>query len=272
MYEERQKSLRALGYETYDSYLTSKMWYTIRYRVLYRDYYKCRVCEKHASQVHHGSYDLDSMTGRNLSQLFSVCADCHTNLEFDGSKKRVASEVKKITPPTCARTVEYIPSTRAPKKKKCWYPKQKKKKWLRLEASDARIEADYQVRMKKREEIKKAKADEATRAKVEMGRQSTGTDGSRFGLSTEQEEKTQEAKTKTQALLSSTNSRCLDIHEAAKNQKAESLLSRIHKIRGLEEKERTSVSYIGSPLRRVWRDKPLRSSSQNLQTVGLRKD
>ena len=67
----------------YTEYLQSTKWKKIRKRVLGRDRGKCRLCERRASQVHHGSYDQATMDGSRIDRLYSLCRACHELISFD---------------------------------------------------------------------------------------------------------------------------------------------------------------------------------------------
>lgn len=73
---------------TYDDYLRSPEWRTIRARVLKRDNHKCR-CGAKAQHVHHRSYDADVMMGLNDAKLIALCEPCHNRITFrqDHSKR-----------------------------------------------------------------------------------------------------------------------------------------------------------------------------------------
>lgn len=93
-YAQRGRSLRALGFETYPDYLASKLWTEIRADVLARDHERCRCCNNKATQVHHFSYDTDTLAGRDLRWLAAVCSGCHLAIEyFPDGKKRSVREV-----------------------------------------------------------------------------------------------------------------------------------------------------------------------------------
>jgi 5-methylcytosine-specific restriction endonuclease McrA len=92
-YNERNKLVKQLGFKGYRDYLDSETWQTIRGRVLERDQEACHVCGKKASQVHHRRYDIETLTGRSLDYLVSLCGCCHYRSEFKGKKKRTLYSV-----------------------------------------------------------------------------------------------------------------------------------------------------------------------------------
>lgn len=87
-YIRRNNRLKSLGFDSYPSYLSSTLWYSIRLRVLQRDHRICRCCKTSvATQVHHAVYDIPTLRGESIDKLYSVCEGCHHNAEFDGDRK-----------------------------------------------------------------------------------------------------------------------------------------------------------------------------------------
>lgn len=82
---------RTLVKSNYELYLRSELWAGIRLRVLTRDNHECCVCLGLATQVHHLAYDRDTMRGRSIRRLVSMCAGCHREIEFDkdGNKRHL---------------------------------------------------------------------------------------------------------------------------------------------------------------------------------------
>lgn len=72
----RRASLETLGFTSYQDYLDSELWQTIRRQVLDRDLHRCR-CRKAATQVHHSDYSVATLRGERLHRLVSVCRRCH---------------------------------------------------------------------------------------------------------------------------------------------------------------------------------------------------
>jgi hypothetical protein len=87
--EERHDALFRLGFSDYKSYLQSDLWQDIRKKVMERDNRRCKFCNKKATHVHHEHYNFDTMSGKNLRYLHSVCKDCHENghSPWDGAVK-----------------------------------------------------------------------------------------------------------------------------------------------------------------------------------------
>lgn len=86
-YNGRLKSLLELGFSSYEEYLASELWAGIRRRVLDRDKGVCRLCKGPANQVHHLWYGYSDLIGKKLSNLKSICNDCHQDVEFEDGKK-----------------------------------------------------------------------------------------------------------------------------------------------------------------------------------------
>jgi hypothetical protein len=94
-YRRRNDHLEKLGFDSYSHYLNSEMWTSIRQMVLTRDGGKCRVCGRAAVNVHHNSYEVDVLIGRDLSQLVSLCRKHHEEAEFGPGGKRELPEVRE---------------------------------------------------------------------------------------------------------------------------------------------------------------------------------
>ena len=70
----------------YKAYLEGKKWKAKRKKVLEHDNYTCQECGGRAWQVHHKTYD--RIYHERLSDLRSVCGDCHK--EIHGIKKQTS--------------------------------------------------------------------------------------------------------------------------------------------------------------------------------------
>lgn len=80
-YQERARSLRALGFANYKDYLRSEMWAQIRSAVL-NDAACAGGCGKPPTQVHHGRYRQKDLDGSSFANLYPVCGGCHFTSEF----------------------------------------------------------------------------------------------------------------------------------------------------------------------------------------------
>lgn len=87
MTRARQAALSVMGFDCYEVYLLSPLWNTIRSCVLRRDRHICCGCGEKATQVHHSRYDMETLSGRDLSNLHSICRKCHTHIEVKDGKK-----------------------------------------------------------------------------------------------------------------------------------------------------------------------------------------
>jgi hypothetical protein len=95
-YKERSQSLDALAYPGYAAYLQSPEWAAIRMRILVRDNRRCISCGGAATEVHHRSYDEETMAGEVPWNLVSVCRQCHQHAEYDGARKRSIGEANEL--------------------------------------------------------------------------------------------------------------------------------------------------------------------------------
>jgi len=95
-----KEGVRDISCMDYEKYLRTVFWKEIKEWVLDRDRFRCVVCSAEKSrfcdlEVHHRSYDLDVLEGKNSEMLISLCPRCHKLIEFysDGGK-RVCLEEK----------------------------------------------------------------------------------------------------------------------------------------------------------------------------------
>ena len=83
---------KELGFRSYDAYINSRLWWSIRQIVLERDGKCCQVCGTPSKIVHHIDYTRIIMLGQgNQHELITLCEPCHNFVEQD---KRVSE--KKI--------------------------------------------------------------------------------------------------------------------------------------------------------------------------------
>jgi len=88
IWKKRSEYLKLLGFASYGAYLKSELWNSIRQRVFERDGGKCRLCGKVASQVHHTTYDYETLGGYKLDKMYSSCAGCHRHVSIKPNGKR----------------------------------------------------------------------------------------------------------------------------------------------------------------------------------------
>ena len=73
--------LKDMGFTSYNLYLKSDLWKSIRRRVMERDEYLCQACKRPGLVVHHMDYDAATMEGETLDQLVTMCKHCHDGIE-----------------------------------------------------------------------------------------------------------------------------------------------------------------------------------------------
>lgn len=96
-YGDRDEALETLGFANYGAYLESDLWKAIRARVLKRHGHRCCLCHDPTRIVHHNSYDVDTLRGMKISELYALCERCHRKIEFsDGGQKRPMRHVRKV--------------------------------------------------------------------------------------------------------------------------------------------------------------------------------
>lgn len=94
-YEKNPDKLYCVELFDYDDYLNSPIWFLLREVALFRDGFSCRVCGNKAECVHHIDYDVDTLYGKNMSGLISLCNSCHNKVEFSDSGQKINDIVEK---------------------------------------------------------------------------------------------------------------------------------------------------------------------------------
>lgn len=90
-YGQRNANLRTLGFTTYAEYLRSPLWKRLRNDIL-QPSPQCRVClDAIATEVHHTSYDIETLAGRRKKNLKPICRECHELSEVSVSKNKKRS-------------------------------------------------------------------------------------------------------------------------------------------------------------------------------------
>jgi 5-methylcytosine-specific restriction endonuclease McrA len=71
---------------SYDKYISSDLWKTIRKRILLRDKGLCQCinCTEKATDVHHMSYGAEVLRGERDGELLSLCEECHRRAHANG--------------------------------------------------------------------------------------------------------------------------------------------------------------------------------------------
>jgi len=98
-----KEGISDLSLMAYEKYLRTAFWNEIKKWISERDSHRCVICHAEKSkfcelEVHHRSYDLDVLEGRNSEMLVSLCPRCHKLIEFyDDGRKRICLEEKEET-------------------------------------------------------------------------------------------------------------------------------------------------------------------------------
>jgi len=86
-----------LGFNSYEAYIKSNLWWTIRQLILERDGRCCQVCGTPSKIVHHIDYTRTIMLGQgDQHELIILCESCHNFVEQDKNlikKKNLLSEL-----------------------------------------------------------------------------------------------------------------------------------------------------------------------------------
>lgn len=99
-YEYRNQAVKKLGFNSYQEYLASPLWKSIRVKVLDRENNTCQICHiAKADHIHHHNYTYKTLRGdkRKLRHLIAICKDCHKKAEF------LDNNVKSTLPQANAR-------------------------------------------------------------------------------------------------------------------------------------------------------------------------
>lgn len=75
-----QKTLTKLGFETYEEYLKSDLWRSIRSDAYMSRGRFCVICSDPAECIHHASYRRDVMDGSDIKPLYPLCHKCHKRI------------------------------------------------------------------------------------------------------------------------------------------------------------------------------------------------
>lgn len=96
-YKQRDECLFRLGFASYRDYLNSQLWTVIRTAKLESNP-NCELCDNVANHVHHQSYRLETLIGKNIKPLVSLCEPCHRRVEFrpDGTKRNFEAVMKTV--------------------------------------------------------------------------------------------------------------------------------------------------------------------------------
>lgn len=124
-FAERAKTLKRLGFESYEEYLESSQWKEIRSRVRKAKGRKCHLCSGKADHIHHNRYEEADLLGETLEMLEPLCDRCHKGIHFTKKGRwRTLQETRHVfavrvagrssTCPTCGKEVETPVKTLTP--------------------------------------------------------------------------------------------------------------------------------------------------------------
>ena len=95
-YAQRDILLSQLGFASYSTYLESDLWKSIRTAAFNLHGIDCRLCRKRTRVLHHISYCLDVLIGKELKWLIPLCNECHYKVEFDHKDRKRSLEGAKF--------------------------------------------------------------------------------------------------------------------------------------------------------------------------------
>lgn len=113
LYINRNRVLAKMGFASYQDYLKSDLWRSIREKVLSTSG-GCKKCGKQAECVHHLDYSKQTLNGERLNKLVKLCNKCHYSIEFDGSEKLLATNeiASRTTKLLKSKSTKYWPTCR----------------------------------------------------------------------------------------------------------------------------------------------------------------
>lgn len=98
-YQDRDARLLDMGFASYDAYLKSDLWVSVRAKLFElakaHDKVQCRICGFTGNLIwHHMNYRLSTLVGNCLISVdvSLLCLDCHALVEFDHLGKKVDLE------------------------------------------------------------------------------------------------------------------------------------------------------------------------------------
>jgi hypothetical protein len=87
-YGSRAGNLEELGFEDYKQYLASPLWAGIRHKAMLSYKYRCHLCRAPATEVHHLTYDIATLTVFDRQNLVALCRECHVRIEYNEDEKK----------------------------------------------------------------------------------------------------------------------------------------------------------------------------------------
>ena len=114
-HHQNRKNDMNYNQEIYQAYLLSERWlFELKPQRLKADNLRCRLCNRHATQVHHRVYP-DILGTETIDDLTSLCEECHKNYHFPPSVEDVSQQIlerakeKAQKCPVCHRVVRVYP-------------------------------------------------------------------------------------------------------------------------------------------------------------------
>jgi hypothetical protein len=90
-----KQSVRSISHISYDQYLRSTLWKSIREWVIAAQAGRCSICDHAAEEVHHHEYSDETMWGKRSDELVGLCPRCHHFVEFNEDRTKRVNLVEK---------------------------------------------------------------------------------------------------------------------------------------------------------------------------------
>ena len=90
-----KQGVRSISHLSYEQYLRSTLWRSIREWVIAAQEGKCSICDRAAEEVHHHEYSDETMWGKRSDELVGLCPRCHRLVEFDEQRTKRVNLVEK---------------------------------------------------------------------------------------------------------------------------------------------------------------------------------
>jgi rRNA maturation protein Nop10 len=94
-YKSRRKVLKRLGFKSYQAYLASPLWRSVREQVYALKGDRCTICGSPATELHHNRYHRKDLLGLTLDNIHPLCRECHEEIEFDNGHKSTLDQAAK---------------------------------------------------------------------------------------------------------------------------------------------------------------------------------
>lgn len=93
--QRRANWIRMLGFQGFNEYLESPLWGSIYARVIQRDKGRCRYCKSETKCTQFLRYEIEQLSGRDISQIFTVCWSCLYQEDPSDREKRLHREKRE---------------------------------------------------------------------------------------------------------------------------------------------------------------------------------